>query len=241
VKVTGLNRDGSQHDGAKVVIISSNTFVRLGLRRTLEGHAGAVVVGECAWGASARRLVEEAQPDLIVKDLEVDLNQAEVLTELRQAAPLARIVVLTGWGEREHGREVMEAAGDIIIMMKCQPPSLLLALIDHVVQSRLGAPGRRLRSSPLDVDELREKEDRHEPTVAVANPTVSSLTKRERDLVALVGEGLSNRDISERLCISDTTVRHHLTAIFDKVGVSSRQKLLVFAYRNGLAELQLSA
>jgi len=241
VNVTGLNREGLQQDGAKVVIVSSNTFVRLGLRRTLEGHPGAVVVGECAWGASARPLIEQTQPDVIVKDLEVDLNQAEVLGELRQAAPLARIVVLTGWGESEHGRQVMEAGGDVIMMMKCQPPSLLLALIDHVVQSRLAGPGRPWPFTPMDVDELCEDEDRHEPAVAVSNPTVRSLTKRERDLVALVGEGLSNRDIAERLCISDTTVRHHLTAIFDKVGVSSRQKLLVFAYRHRLTELQLSA
>lgn len=238
MRVTGSDRDWMNHCAARVVIVSSNTFVRLGLRRTFEAHAGIDVVGECAWGASARTLIEQERPDLIVKDVEVDLNQTEVLTALRQAAPLARIVLLTGWGESDGGRQAMEVGADVVIMMKCQPPSILLALIDGIARSGRTQKGR---GPSVNVEGERENQSPHEQMVPISSPTVSSLTKRERELVALVGEGLSNRDIAERLYISETTVRHHLTAIFDKVGVSTRQKLLIFAYQNGLTELQLSA
>jgi DNA-binding NarL/FixJ family response regulator len=68
-----------------------------------------------------------------------------------------------------------------------------------------------------------------------------ALTEREREVIRLIGQGLSNKDIADRLCISGITVRHHLTSIFDKLGVSTRQKLLIRAHQYGLVELTASA
>ena len=62
------------------------------------------------------------------------------------------------------------------------------------------------------------------------------MTKREHEIIVLIGQGLSNKDIADRLSISSTTVRHHLTSIFDKLGVTSRQKLLIRAHQHGLME-----
>lgn len=64
-----------------------------------------------------------------------------------------------------------------------------------------------------------------------------SLTKRELEIVALVAEGLTNKETAERLCISQATVRTHLTSIFNKLGTSNRLKLVIYAYKNGLAKL----
>jgi DNA-binding NarL/FixJ family response regulator len=66
---------------------------------------------------------------------------------------------------------------------------------------------------------------------------ISKLTKREHEVVGLVAEGLKNNEIAERLCISSATVRHHLSAIFGKLEVADRLKLMVFAFRNGLADV----
>jgi DNA-binding NarL/FixJ family response regulator len=66
------------------------------------------------------------------------------------------------------------------------------------------------------------------------------LTKREREIIPLIGQGLSNREIGDRLCISTITVRHHLTSIFDKLGVASRNKLLIRAHQDGLVEVSES-
>jgi DNA-binding NarL/FixJ family response regulator len=68
-----------------------------------------------------------------------------------------------------------------------------------------------------------------------------SLTEREREIIALIGQGLSNKDIADRLCISVITVRHHLTNIFDKLGVATRQKLLIRAHQYGLVDFSVPA
>ena len=67
---------------------------------------------------------------------------------------------------------------------------------------------------------------------------ITSLTSREREIIAVIGEGFSNKDIADRLCISETTVRHHLTSIFSKFDVSNRQKLLIAAHQYGVVELK---
>ncbi len=213
----------------KVAIVSSNTFVRLGLRRTFETHPGVHVVGECPWGPSAHDLVERERPDLIVVDLELDMNQVDVISLLRQWAPRSRIVLLTGWADMERGRQAMEVGADVI-MMKCQPASILLAIVDSVAK-RHGAARPQAHSLPPP-----ERDGANPEGMAALHPKTEALTTRERAVVALVGQGLSNRDIAERLCISETTVRHHLTSIFDKLGVSNRQKLLILAYQRGLTE-----
>jgi DNA-binding NarL/FixJ family response regulator len=78
-------------------------------------------------------------------------------------------------------------------------------------------------------------------TEAAALRLPDGLTEREREVIVLIGQGLSNKDIADRLCISGITVRHHLTSIFDKLGVTTRQKLLIRAHQFGLVELTASA
>lgn len=215
----------------RIVIVSSNTFVRLGLRGTFQTHPGILVVAECPWGSSARALVEQKRPDFIVVDLESDMKPVDVISLLRQSAPLARIILLTGWADMERGRQVMEVGADVI-MMKCQPASILLAILESMAK-----PG-----TPVSlVAPEKTEETPNEKTAAALSPRADSLTDRERSVVTLVSQGLSNRDIAERLCISETTVRHHLTSIFNKLGVSNRQKLLILVHQRGLNELKASA
>ena len=222
----------------RIVIISSNTFVRLGLRGTFESHPGVLVVGECPWGLSARDVVEKKRPDLIVVDLESDMKPVEVVTVLRQSAPLARIVLLTGWADIERGRQVMEVGADVI-MMKCQPASILLAILENLAKH----PDKSISTNGAASLVLKSKTDQipNDRAVSALSPRTDALTDRERSVVALVAHGLSNRDIAERLCISETTVRHHLTSIFDKLGVSNRQKLLILVHQSGLKLLKATA
>lgn len=82
---------------------------------------------------------------------------------------------------------------------------------------------------------MKMKQARH--TTASGSAKAALLTRREREIIALVAEGLKNREIAERLFISPVTVRHHISAIFAKLGVADRLKLVVLAFRQGLAEL----
>jgi DNA-binding NarL/FixJ family response regulator len=127
----------------KIVTVSSNTFVQLGLRQTFDAHPSVTVVGECPPGSSVRDVVEEERPDLIVVDLESDMNQLDI-GMLRQCAPEARIVVLSGWSDMERGRRALEMGADVI-MMKCQPASLLLAIIESMAKGQ-AAPTSQTRS-----------------------------------------------------------------------------------------------
>jgi DNA-binding NarL/FixJ family response regulator len=131
------------------------------------------------------------------------------------------------------------AAGADEIVMKCQQPGVLLATVEYVRQARKGLPiALKATSSQApnpNPPPFPNKIDKRN-AVAESMRYSDALTDREREVVGQVKEGLSNRDIAEKLCISETTVRHHLTSIFDKLGVSSRQKLLIFAYQHEVVE-----
>jgi DNA-binding NarL/FixJ family response regulator len=90
------------------------------------------------------------------------------------------------------------------------------------------------RTQPVPIRINARKEDTHELD------KLASLTTREREITRLLGTGLKNKDIADRLCISGITVRHHLTSIFSKVEVSDRQKLLIWAHQRGLIDLRLT-
>jgi DNA-binding NarL/FixJ family response regulator len=114
------------------------------------------------------------------------------------------------------------------LVLKEQAPEVLLKAIEKVYAGEVWIE-RAMLASVLD-----------EVVMGRARPAgaeerrISALTERERTVIALVGQGLKNKQIGERLAISETTVRHHLSSIFDKLGVESRLELMIFAHRHGL-------
>jgi len=176
-------------------------------------------------------------PDCVIIDLESDTSSLESVKFYKQLSPQTRVILFAGWNDIERARTAIGMGADGIIL-KCQPSSVLLAIIE----------GEKKASPVIAVDfsEAQPEPDnnikqpvRKAPVDQI--PAVDSLTGRERSVIALIGQGLSNRDISDRLSISDITVRHHLTRIFDKLGVATRQKLLISAHQLGLVELRSPA
>jgi DNA-binding NarL/FixJ family response regulator len=137
----------------------------------------------------------------------------------------------------ERGRQGLDLGADVI-MMKSQPASILLAIIDSMVRNATPSHGD---SKHFAAKRASAGDPSTQRVISSSTSSTDSLTEREREVVALVSKGLSNRDIAERLCITETTVRHHLTSIFDKLGVSNRQKLLLLALERGLNEVSASA
>jgi DNA-binding NarL/FixJ family response regulator len=179
---------------------------------------------------------------VILVDIESDMKSVEAITDLRQQNQLSRIIVLSGWDEINHARQALAAGADELVM-KCQQPGVLLATVEHVRQAGKGlavalkaTSSQTPNTNPLITDKVDKRK-----AVPEAMRCTDTLTDREREVVGLIGKGLSNRDIANTLCISETTVRHHLTSIFDKMGVSNRQKLLICAHQYGLVELTASA
>ena len=218
----------------KVVSVSNNILLLLGLRRLFEVDNQIVVVGESSTSSSTCNVIAQQRPNVILLDIESDMKFPEAIHDLRQKHPPCRIVILSGWAEMDRARQALAAGADEIVL-KCQRPEVLLA----TVQGGGKGPALALRA-PSNQPPITTKVDNGK-AVAEATQCTDALTDREGEVVSLVGKGLSNRDIASKLCISETTVRHHLTSIFDKIGVSNRQKLLIYAYQYGLVEVIASA
>ena len=226
----------------RVALVSSNHLVRVGLQGILQNIPGIDLIGESYGGAHAYTLIQEMKPDCVIIDLESNRNPLASVQYYKQLSPQTRVLLFADWNDIERARAAISRGAEGIVL-KCQPASVLLAMIE--------ANKEESSPIPLDVHEVKSPVDDSNPKPHVQKApidqiaSVDSLTGRERSVIALFAQGLSNRDISDRLSISDITVRHHLTNIFHKLGVANRQKLLIIAHHLGLVDLrdpaQLSA
>jgi DNA-binding NarL/FixJ family response regulator len=210
----------------RITLVDDNIIVRAGLRVLIEGRQGFAVVGEAGDKEDALALVAREQPDIIL--LELDLgghSSLEFFAELVSAASDARVLVLTAVEDPEmHRRAVL--LGSAGVVLKRQAGEVLLKAIERVSQGEVWLDQATV-AGLLSAANKAGGEDA---------ARIAALTKREREIILLIGEGLRNKQIAERLFVSETTVRHHLTSIFSKLGVSSRLDLVVYAYRHGLVK-----
>jgi two-component system, NarL family, nitrate/nitrite response regulator NarL len=213
--------------GIRIVIADDHPIVREGLRRYLQGEPEFAIVGEAADGSEALRLVRTLNPDVLLMDLAMPrMGGLEVLRALSiagQAAP--RSILLTASIRNDEVVQAMQL-GVRGIVLKDAGSAILLKCIRAVMAGQCWF-GRSM------VDSFME---------AVRSPTVPAparlnrfgLTPRQVEIVAAVAMGLTNKEIASRLTVSEDTVKHHLTHIFDKLGVSTRVELALFATRNEL-------
>lgn len=220
----------------KALILSDNHITRSGLRRILESYAGFQVLGEGSVGSTniVESLVRQ-HPEVILLDL--DPNGIDALGFLRNLEKLTRssaVIILSDLGNDELVRKAL-ALGAAGIVLKLQPPSALIAIIQSLNSSgkqafeETGSGKHAVAVTGLEaVGRALKKSGK-----------IDSLTAREREIIRLIAAGLKNKEVASRLRISDITVRHHLTSIFSKLDVSNRQKLLILAHEHGLVELTL--
>ena len=198
----------------------------------IESQPGLQVVGEVGNRTDALAVAACEQPDIILLDLDLGGDSAlDCIPALLAVADQARVVILTGVYDSElHRRAVHLSAMGLVLKEKAA--EVLLKAIEKVHAGEVWLE-RAMTASVLS--EITRRQDQQ------ANPEtakIATLTAREREVIALIGEGLKNQQIAKRLFISETTVRHHLTAIFGKLGVSDRLELVVYAYQHGLAKLR---
>lgn len=209
----------------RVALVGGQTIFRHALRSLLHG-GGFIPVGEANGAESAAALASRERPHVAV----VDADQAEGLegiSAILDVAPDVRIIVLTSADSvAEHRRAVRLGARGLV--MKRETPDVLMQAIGRVHAGDLWLESDLVSSLLTEVTRPGVPD---RPTDRAA-----ALTEREREVVGLIAEGLCNKDISQRLHISETTVRHHLSAIFAKLGVRDRLQLAIHALRTGLAK-----
>lgn len=171
----------------------------------------------------AELLRSDSRPDVFILDLETLHDALGTITQIREAASTSKIVLLCGFEDQALTREAFGAGVDGIIL-KVQPPEVVLAVIEALYTTAMPQIPMELNATSR-IGLTKKVESFSSPPAWPA-----ALTEREREVIRLVEEGLSNKDIAYRLSISDSTVRHHMTSISDKVGVPNRQKLLVHAH-----------
>lgn len=207
-------------------VIDDHPVLREGIRMLVDGSGDVRVVGSAPTASGAIEPLGRLSPDVVLLDLDLgDEDGLEWLPRLAAAAPQARVLILTALRDRARDEEALRA-GARGLVLKDAPPDVLLQAIRSVAVGALWFDPRVLASSKAG--------DRDDAGAGA----LAQLTPREREIVALVGEGLRNDDVAKRLGISEKTVRNHLTTVFDKLGVSGRLELVVYAFQHGLARIR---
>jgi DNA-binding NarL/FixJ family response regulator len=204
----------------RVMLADDHELVRLALRAVLE-EAGIDVVGEASGGTEAVRMAEELRPDVLVLDMRMpDMHGVQVCRQLSQSTPEVRIVVLSSFADDEDVFGALSAGASSYILKDVAPDALVAAI-------RGVASGQTV----LDNGVAQRVLDGTRPVPAAE---VDTLSPREREVLELMAQGLTNRQIAARLWISDPTVKTHVSHILAKLGMPDRTQAIVHAMSHGL-------
>ncbi|HEY3129013.1 MAG TPA: response regulator transcription factor [Acidobacteriota bacterium] len=214
----------------RLLLVEDHLSFREGLRLVIEDRPHLEVVGEAATRADAITIAARQQPDIILLDLEMaDKSGLQLIPELRSAAKEAAVLLLSDMDNPETYETALRL-GAMGLVPKNKPTEVLFKAIETVCSGEVWLD-RSMMAKVLS----RVRLEGEGKGMNSDRAKVAALTVREREVITLLGEGLKNKQIAERLHISEATVRHHFTSIFYKLGLSDRFGLIIYAYEHGLA------
>ena len=203
----------------RVVIADDHAVVRTGLAELLSTVSDVELVGAAGDGEHAVALCAEQRPDVVLMDLEMpDVDGIEATRRIKAAQPETAVVILTSFSDRERILRALDAGAAGYLLKDAEPDELRRAV-------QAAARG----DVPLD-----PKAARAVLSARAAVSPVDALSQREREVLAMVAEGLPNKLIARRLEISEKTVKAHLTSVFRQIGVTDRTQAALWAQRNGI-------
>ena len=210
----------------RILICDDHAVVRAGLRALIEAKPDLELVGEAADGVEAVQKARELEPDVILMDLVMPRKGGvEAIGDITRENPEARILVLTSFSEDDQAFPAIKAGAMGYIIKDSLPEELLGAIRDiHQGQPYL---------HPSIARRLMQELGR----AGGSPPLAEVLTEREIEVLKLVAQGQSNREIAELLTISEATVRTHVSNILAKLNLCSRTQAALYALREGLAPL----
>lgn len=204
----------------KVMIADDHALFREGLKRILSLEKDFLVVGEASQGDEVARVAERTKPDVLLLDLKMPRRDAiQILQEVAQKSPATKVLILTAYSEEEDILDTAKAKARGYVL-KGVSSSTLMKAIKEVHEGGIWVDHEIPAAHSFDEIARGQLFDHHRP----ANESLSSLTKRELEILNLVAEGLTNEEIGKRVFISEKTVKTHLTNIFDKLQVNNRFK-----------------
>ncbi|NCT68982.1 MAG: response regulator transcription factor [Rhodanobacteraceae bacterium] len=209
----------------RIVIADDHVLVRQGIRAFLETHADLAIVGEAEDAAGAAALCTQQRPQVALVDLVMPGGGIEATRAIRAGSPQTQVVLLTSF---EDVRQIVAAvqAGALSCLLKDVDAD---ALADALRKAARGEAVLHPRVAGKLMDALRRGS---EP----GSEMLESLSQREREVLALMAEGLSNLQIAERLGIGEKTVKTHVSNVLGKLNVSDRTQAAVYAWKSGLKQ-----
>ncbi len=213
----------------RVVLADDQELVRAGFRMILDAQHDIEVVGEAADGASALTVVAATEPDVVLMDIRMPgVDGLEATRRLTLGGEVPKVLVLTTFDAEELVYEALRA-GAAGFLLKTAPPARLIDAVRLVhAGEALLAPSITRR---LIATYIRRPLPGHSE-----RPILEVLTEREREVLELVGHGLSNSEIAAAISVSETTVKTHVNHIFSKIGLRDRVQAVVLAYESGLVQ-----
>jgi DNA-binding NarL/FixJ family response regulator len=211
----------------RVLVTDDQSMVRAGFRMLLSGEEDIEVVAEASNGLEAIEKAARFDPTVVLMDIRMpELDGLEATRRILAADASARVLILTTFDLDEYVYEALRAGASGFVL-KDDPPEQLLAAIRTV------AAGDALLSPTI----TKRVIDHYTRLPRTTPPKeLEELSERELDVFRLIAQGLSNAEIGERLFISETTVKTHVTHIFQKLGLRDRVQAVVLAYQAGIAE-----
>ena len=208
----------------RVLICDDHAIVRAGLRLILEPEEDFEIVGEAETAEEAISLASQLHPDLIILDISMPgMGGLSAIPRLREVAPRARVLVLTVHDDEAYFFRALQA-GAAGYVLKGASRNELLAALRLVTHGGVAIPHR------LAPRLLSDYWDRVQNGVA---PSYQQLSSREREVLRLVAQGRTNKEIAEQLSLSVRTVERHRSSIMNKVGLQNRAELVAYAVRQG--------
>jgi DNA-binding NarL/FixJ family response regulator len=211
----------------RVLIVDDQALVRAGFRMILEAQPDLEVVGEAGDGSAAIDAVRTLRPDVVLMDVRMPgVDGIEATRRLTEAGVPGKIVILTTYDLDEYVFDAL-AAGASGFLLKHVPPEELVRGV------RVAASGEALLA-PSITKRLIEEFAKQRAPVRASGTDLKTLTDREREVLTLLGRGLSNPEIAKDLKVGEATVKTHVAHVLDKLELRDRVQAVIFAYEIGL-------
>ncbi|MGW5650138.1 response regulator [Streptomyces humi] len=212
----------------RVLVADDQALVRTGFRMIIDARDDLEVVGEASDGQEAVRLARELAPDVVLMDVRMPvLDGIEATRRIVADGGRPRVLVLTTWDVDAHVVGALRAGASGFLLKDIRPAELVEAI-------RVTARGDALLA-PAVLSRVLDRFLRTTPDPAPP-PSLRELSGREREVLTLIGQALSNAEIAGRLGLSEATVKNHVTAVLRKLGLRDRVQAVVAAYDHGLVE-----